>query len=209
MQYSVINVFSQKMKTILEKRGIPSFLDLADSAKKRVPYQVRRVLTLEVIKDLLPEIPDLEVCREASGRPFLVSLQTKITLPHVSISHSGAWIGCVLSDQNAPMGIDIEDMTIQRSYLKIAQYAFSQTENTYVAQEGIIGFYRLWTAKEAIAKTLGRGLSDVLHMDLGLQLLNISLDDTCVIAVHETMYELTQKLIDDKIVCSFVRRLCE
>ena len=74
-----------------------------------------------------------------------------------NVSHSG---DCVLVGvtRESPCGVDIERSRSSRSELAIAERFFGARELDWLKQtEG--GFLRLWTAKEAIIKAVGRGLS--------------------------------------------------
>ncbi len=175
------------------------------SAKNQPSFQERREITHSLVKYLLPEISDLEVHRLATGQPVLVSTDLSRQLPHISISHSGPWIGCVVSDPEDPIGLDLEDMSKNRSYKQIALYAFSDHENQYINKTGVEGFYRLWTAKEAIAKLQGKGLNTVLNTDLDLQLVDTLLEHPFIVRIGDEKYELTQKLIDGHVMCAFAR----
>jgi 4'-phosphopantetheinyl transferase len=74
-----------------------------------------------------------------------------------NVSHSG---DCVLVGVTleSPCGVDIEGSRSTHSELAIAERFFGSRELEWLKQtEG--GFLRLWTAKEAIIKAVGRGLS--------------------------------------------------
>ncbi len=88
------------------------------------------------------------------GKPFLVWPDTPLEF---NVSHSG---DCVLVGvtQDAPCGVDIECSRPGRPEIKIAERFFCARELRWLKQaEG--GFLVLWTAKEAILKAVGRGLS--------------------------------------------------
>ncbi len=65
-----------------------------------------------------------------------------------------------------PVGLDIEDLSLKRNFLNLAKHFFSMEEYEYVRKFGVMAFYKLWTAKEAIAKLRGRGLAEVLRIKL-------------------------------------------
>lgn len=77
---------------------------------------------------------------------------------HFSLSHSGLWGVCALSD--TPVGVDIEQ---PRCFDKLAARYFSEART----EDDVL---RLWTAKEAYLKLLGRGLTvplDSVTVQLG------------------------------------------
>ena len=106
----------------------------------------------------------------ASGAPYLYTKETARELLHISISHSGKWVGFALSPLGQPVGFDLEVISKKRDVLGLSQYAFSDEEQVYVSQNGALAFYYLWGAKEALAKFFGEGLSFALGLDLGGQL---------------------------------------
>jgi len=105
------------------------------------------------------------------GKPYL-SDRDDI---HFSLSHSGTWAMCALSD--ALVGVDIER---PRSMEKVARlFPDAKTGNDVL---------RLWTAKEAYLKLLGRGLT------VPLDSISVQLGETLVLeglpyALHEYTLE--------------------
>lgn len=88
------------------------------------------------------------------GKPYFVHL------PHVhfSLSHSGQYFGCAF--ETAPIGFDLEDLSINRLKAKaIAKRFFTQQEYQYVLDGGEKAFNKIWVRKEAYIKLLGSGIS--------------------------------------------------
>lgn len=77
---------------------------------------------------------------------------------HFSLSHSGTWAVCAVGA--SPLGVDIES---PRCTMAVARRCFHPTEIEALerlepeAQQAALG--RLWTAKEAYLKAIGRGLT--------------------------------------------------
>jgi 4'-phosphopantetheinyl transferase len=74
-----------------------------------------------------------------------------------NVSHSG---DCVLVGvtRDTPCGVDIENSRSRRPEIEIAERFFCPREIEWLKEtEG--GFLRLWAAKEAIIKAVGRGLA--------------------------------------------------
>jgi 4'-phosphopantetheinyl transferase len=80
--------------------------------------------------------------------------------PSVSLSHSGCWVACAISDAG-PLGIDIETQCPHRNFSGIAAAVFGPGEQSQVTTYGAAGFYRIWTLKEAMAKASGKGILEV------------------------------------------------
>lgn len=163
----------------------------------RPSFEVRRKLSDILIKSMLPEVPDVSIYRHESGRPYLGSHQVA-SLPCISISHSGSWIGLVLSDPAKYTTLDLEDMSLARSHDKIAQNFFTDQEQVFFKKRGLIGFYQVWTAKEAIAKNLDQTISSLLRVDIGQMLENSSLDVSFDIDFLGHKFTLTQQVFDKK-----------
>ena len=94
------------------------------------------------------------------GKPFLIDHPEH----HFSLSHSGDYAVCALSD--APIGVDIEQCR-PRSFLSLAERYFTPDEcerlRALSTNDRTTAFYRLWTAKESVLKALGVGLSRPLN----------------------------------------------
>ena len=67
---------------------------------------------------------------------------------HFNLSHSGTWVACAVS--NLPVGVDVE---IKACSMELARKHFLPQE---LEQNQLT---RLWTAKEAFSKAIGRGLT--------------------------------------------------
>jgi 4'-phosphopantetheinyl transferase len=81
---------------------------------------------------------------------------------HLSISHSGDWLACVLSSEQH-CGIDIEQRPCKNNFLAIAQRFFADEEYQYLRQlplsEAESAFLDFWTRKEACVKAWHQGLA--------------------------------------------------
>ncbi len=88
------------------------------------------------------------------GKPLLEGRET----PQFSLSHAGNWAVCAVSD--CPVGVDAE---LPRCTLEIARRRFHPQEAQWLAQLPTLcqpeALNRMWTAKEAFVKALGRGLT--------------------------------------------------
>ena len=91
---------------------------------------------------------------DAHGKPYVVNAWG--IGPHVSISHSYAWVACALC-LKGEVGIDIERWK-PRNFNDIARYAFGPEECDAVEHGGQPVFYRIWTLREAMAKASGEGV---------------------------------------------------
>jgi phosphopantetheinyl transferase len=95
---------------------------------------------------------------KATGQPICLDGRA-----HLSIAHSGPWVGCALG-LAGPIGLDLEAVGKERDWAAMAAY-FTSIERQLVKDWGAEGFLALWTLREAWAKAQGRGLELALGLD--------------------------------------------
>ena len=107
---------------------------------------------------------NLEIARTIEGKPY-VEAHPEICF---SLSHSGKYAVCLLSDQN--VGVDVEHKSRklllsgnESKLLSVIKGVFSEEEladyeNTPKELQTEF-FLRLWTRKEAVSKAVGKGLA--------------------------------------------------
>lgn len=104
--------------------------------------------------------PDLEPVRLPGGKPVLSDF-------HFSLSHSGAWAVCAVSDR--PVGVDLE---LERSYRPSVERKLTPREREQLSmldpQVRRSGFFDLWVLKEAALKQTGEGLSGLSRVEVSL-----------------------------------------
>lgn len=83
------------------------------------------------------------------GKPYLKGHPV-----HFNVSHSELLWLCMVGE--SPCGIDIQQEK-DCGYERIAERHFNEAEQLYVKREGISGFFKLWTVKEAYGKYTGQG----------------------------------------------------
>lgn len=101
----------------------------------------------------------IEIHIDDYGKPFL---DPKLYDLHFSLSHSGQTVMVGLS-WKGPIGVDVERVSTDTSLLEIANHHFSEYEqralNSLPLSKKMDFFFRLWVAKEAYTKSVGKGLS--------------------------------------------------
>ena len=87
------------------------------------------------------------------GKPYF-----KDTDVHFSISHSGAYVCCGVSESN--IGVDIQETV--RDYESVADMVMSENEKKEIicSPDPAVEFTRFWTLKESICKFRGTGLTN-------------------------------------------------
>jgi len=138
-------------------------------------HAVRSLLARELSLRLLPA--EIEIAPDPYGRPLVSVTGDAAPLnlqPSISIAHSdGTAVALSVLDPGTRVGIDLEGLTRRRQDFE--DIAFSPDERGLLAMlpaelrhEWAL---RMWCAKEAVGKALGRGLS------AGLRALHISRAD--------------------------------
>lgn len=112
-----------------------------------------RVLLAQGVRE---QDAQLEIAQDAYGKPYLPAYPEL----HFNLSHSGPFGGLTLGSR--VIGFDIE-LPGSADYDQLAQRFFpfeaQQLQHSNSTQANQEHFARLWTAKEAYLKAIGRGLS--------------------------------------------------
>jgi len=133
--------------------------------KRRHEWLLGRAAAKEAVRALVGLPPEeIEILPDPYGRPLVGQAPSLrgAPSPALSIAHSdGTAIALAAPDPEARVGIDLESLTHRREDFEAI--AFSPDERSLLAalpanlrQEWAL---RMWCAKEAVGKALGRGLS--------------------------------------------------
>jgi len=143
--------------------------------KRRREWLLGRVAAKDAVRRLVRERlglrlapADVEVLPDALGRPVVRGAWTARvgSVPAVTLSHSnGVAVALAALEADRLIGIDIESVSRRRPGFEKA--AFTPRERELLAslddERRLEWHLRLWCAKEAAGKALGRGLADGLH----------------------------------------------
>ena len=115
----------------------------------------------EISRHLNIKLSDIVFDRGAYGKPFLKSPAVNFSF---NISHTKDHLGICYHNQSISCGIDIEIVRDMPDKLSIAERFFTREEflflnNLESTMQQNACFFKLWVIKEAILKTLGKGLS--------------------------------------------------
>lgn len=150
---------------------------------------LRRLISEEL------KVQSESICIEnlSSGKPVAKVLGREF---FVSISHSGDFVACALSD--TPVGIDLEaTREIKPDFIK---RALSEEEYSFV-KESVEGeqraFLEIWTAKEAYLKLTGEGLSGLKKADV-LPLIKGEEKDGLALKVSRTEHFVCTVIYNEK-----------
>jgi acyl transferase domain-containing protein/phosphopantetheinyl transferase len=144
-------------------------------AKRRRDWLLGRAVAKDAVRELVRRRfglrlcpADVEVLPDEHGRPEVRGAWAERLgeAPVVSIAHSnGVAVALAALAPDHRIGIDIESVSRRRPGFEEA--AFTAKEREIVAslsdERRLEWYLRLWCAKEAAGKALGRGLADGLH----------------------------------------------
>jgi phosphopantetheinyl transferase/acyl carrier protein len=137
--------------------------------KRRHEWLLGRCVAKAAVRSLLERDLDLylspteiEIVPDPYGRPLVSTTLQEPLQPSISIAHShGTAVALAVLDPNAHVGIDLESLTHRRQDFETI--AFSPDERSLLAtlSPDVRGEWalRMWCAKEAMGKAIGRGLS--------------------------------------------------
>jgi len=113
-----------------------------------------------VAKKLSRPIEEIQIERNASGKPYLVDSDLKI-----SLAHSANWAACSVGE--VPSGIDIEEdfsdaLAIAKNFFTAQEY---QQICSLDGKAQVEKFLSLWTIKESFTKLTGHNLGTALKID--------------------------------------------
>jgi len=170
LQANEIHIYRAKFEPPVQ--NIESLQEnLADDERQRagrlisIENQINFVAIRSTLRNILAEYLQME----AASISFDYNDAGKPSLSHTSggdkisfnLSHSGRH-ALFAFGKDRKIGIDLEEMRRDTSYLEIADSYFSDEEakalNSLQGQELTIAFFRCWTRKEAYLKARGLGL---------------------------------------------------
>lgn len=146
--------------------------------QRRRQFVAGRVLLRMALAPLLGIPPQQVLLEERNGQAPRLLTPAPGGTPGFSISHSGRWVACAVSDH--AVGLDIEMRDASRDLAALAKQAFDADEMARWQQMQrwedalrIEGFYRLWSEKEARIKlgmAVGGYCVTVPHEELSIVL---------------------------------------
>ena len=152
--------FCLSLMTEQRKRAVNRF-HFPDDRKRTVAGEL---LAKRMLSDRCGiEIEKIVFDRSEKGKPFAVGLSAAF-----SVSHSGAFVLCAVSDK--PVGADIQEHHPVSD--KLISRVCTARELAFVAEDGISQeeklqrFFRVWTGKEAYSKYLGTGIRSLSDIDV-------------------------------------------
>ncbi|MCD4747949.1 MAG: 4'-phosphopantetheinyl transferase superfamily protein [Thermoanaerobaculales bacterium] len=129
---------------------------------RRVFVAARAALRLFLGQELGADPATLKFSFGPHGKPRLDPPEDL----HFNLSHSGVTVVMALA-HGVEIGIDVEELRPTVSTLRLARRFFAPSEAAAVEAEGdserVRTFFHCWTAKEAVLKATGSGLTVPIH----------------------------------------------
>lgn len=143
--------------------------------KRRGEWAAGRLALKALVRSVLPELNllkwgDIEICKEASGAPYL-TLRGEPLACRVSLSHSNGYVFVACSSNVLRLGVDLEKIE-PRAPEFLADYftpgEIRQAQVDELQRDWITTLF--WSAKEALLKAASIGLAvDPRRIDLTLR----------------------------------------
>lgn len=163
-------------------------------------HALKRVM-LSVVSGTVPGSWAFET--GSSGKPRVTALPG----PHFNLSHSEGLVACAVSNE-LEVGIDVEPVN-RDAPLEIARIHFAPAEQSWIAalprSEQALGFWRVWTLKEAFIKATGRGLGQRLQdISFSFDPLGVAFHDSALGDSHAWHFE--QRLVSGRHMLAMASR---
>ena len=162
-----ISVFYACIDPLLDENTFHSYFEQASKERKDKILKCRlfkdrarslgvEILLKKALADRGLEIKDLSFSYGPFGKPYLADPEDL----YFSLSHSGSYVMCAVSDQE--IGCDIEK--VREVNEKVTKRFFTPEEYESVfslssAEDRADLFFKYWTAKESLMKCTGLGMS--------------------------------------------------
>jgi 4'-phosphopantetheinyl transferase len=136
-------------------------------APRRVFVAARGVLRRVLAQQLERDPGTIRFVIGSHGKPHLSPASDL----HFNLSHSGATVALATS-RGVEVGVDVEEVTRRLDHLRLARRFFAESEIHALAEapraDTARRFFHFWTAKEAVLKATGSGLSvPVRNVEIG------------------------------------------
>ncbi len=154
---------------VLSRRERVVWQELKGSYKRRVEWLLARVAGKDAVRLLLKKHRGMNLCptdididKDKYGRPIINGLWTKEIdqIPSISLSHTRGIATAIACESGEKCGIDVERLSLRSD--GIEQFTLNSEESTLlkstVMSKDKEWPLRIWCAKEAIGKALGKGL---------------------------------------------------
>lgn len=133
--YRKVNKHSEIDKSIFTSKELKLFESFKNEKRRLIFYFIRLMARNEGI---------VEIVYDNNGKPVIDD-------HNISITHSGDWVGFMIS--KSPIGLDIESDNVR--ILKIKDRFLDRNEQELICKNEIKKMSLCWSAKEAVFKMVG------------------------------------------------------
>jgi 4'-phosphopantetheinyl transferase len=173
-QYKVADYLSPFELQVISRRKSPQ-------AKQE--YLATRLLLKYLLKSCFSEFaatPLTAISSQFDQASSKLQLHVNGRIINCCISHSHGFVGAALNPEQLPFGFDIEKISLQRPFAKLAKHFYHADEITLIttpttALAQAQHFFRIWTLKEALAKATSRPIAKLLSPNVFSELTKAAL----------------------------------
>ena len=127
------------------------------SAQRRRQGIGAELLLIHALRSVSEDLQlPISIAAEPEGKPYLLGTDL-----HFSLSHSGSFAACALSDH--PVGLDLERRGRRRDALLRRSFSPAEQNLVRAVEDPDLLFTRLWTGKESYVKATGQGILSPLR----------------------------------------------
>ncbi len=186
---------------VLSNEERQTWVQLSDLDKRRIEWLMARLTGKEAVRRLLQEnysldvwLADIDIYQDNRGKPLVRGewLNKIEAAPALSLTHSNGVAVALAADSSSGISVGVDIESVHRPGKGFPEVAFAPEERDLLPPPQTPEFHewclRLWCAKEAVGKALGRGLPNLLR-DLKVVAVN---SQTGIVSV-----EVTNKLAQD------------
>ncbi|SFC63891.1 4'-phosphopantetheinyl transferase family protein [Pseudoalteromonas denitrificans] len=147
-------------------------IDTINTRKKHAAkqeYIASRYMIKQVLSQYLKcQLVELETRFNLKASRLEVFYKDTLLQVSISISHSNGVVLVALSNTVFTFGVDIEKINLKRPFIKLAKHFYHDDEVALIvnANKAHDSFYRIWTLKEALAKTICQPISQLLSKNV-------------------------------------------
>lgn len=153
------------------------------SIKAKQEYLATRLLLKYLVKQSSAQFSHLTANQISSefdeqSSKLLIHITGSETVFSSCLSHSNGFVGAALNIERAEFGFDIEKISVQRPFVKLAKHFYHQDEVNLITQsqqQSAERFFRIWTLKEALAKATSRPIAKLLSPNVFTELTQANL----------------------------------
>lgn len=130
-------------------------------------FMVGRIVLRQLLAGFLHcEPKEVPITLSAHKKPVIEN--SSASLLNFNVSHSGNYI--LIGISKGEIGVDIENTDRSANFKDIMQYSFAAAEIDFVNErdQNSASFFTLWTRKESLLKTTGKGLTNQLSKIVAL-----------------------------------------